>query len=60
MNWEQVCQHIEILNREMGGVLVSIQWIKYILGSQMTLLVALLGLSWRTIYWVKRNGNGRQ
>jgi len=60
MTWETMCQHIEVLNREMGAVQTSIEWIKYILSGQLTLLVAILALSWRTKYWIKRNGNGQE
>lgn len=60
MDWGQVCTHIETLNREMGAVQTSVEWIKYILHGQMVFLVAILGISWRSMYWSRRNGNGKR
>ena len=55
----EALKSISVLNREMGGVLSSIKWIQYILGSQSALLIAILGFSMRAKYWAKRNGNNR-
>ena len=57
---EEALKSVSILNREMGGVLSSIQWIKYILGTQTTLLIAVLGFSWRSWAWAKKNGKNNK
>ena len=57
MTFERMAFHVEQLNREVGGILVAIEWIKFILAGQSALMIAVLGLSWRAKFWAKRTNN---
>ena len=59
MTFDQLAKHVEQLNREVGGIQVAIEWIKFILGGQTALMIAVLGLSWRAKFWAKKTNNRR-
>ena len=62
--WEIVqknAHHIEIINRELGGIQEGLIWIKnsimWQLGIFGSIMTGIIVLSWRNLYWIKRNGN---
>lgn len=57
--WElaqQNANHIATLNREMGGVLNALSWIRGLIFAHLAAMGGLFVVGIRNIYWTKKNG----
>jgi len=50
-------KHIATLNREMGGVLNALSWIRGLIFAHLAAMGGLFVVGMRNIYWTKKNGN---
>jgi len=53
-------KHIATLNREMGGVLSSINWIRIFIGAQVTIACGTFLAVMKNLHLTKQNGNGQK